>query len=576
MSRSGRAKALAGLVVFVITAASSAAAQDSAAAAAAQAEAVRRQAALQRPDGALPMPAGTTSAVAPEALSSPAGAPCVAVDRIVVRGATLLSPDRIAETVSAYEGRCLGLVEINSVLGAVTFAFVEAGWIATRVYLPEQDLGDGTLQLAVLEGALEKIAITGDGAPAVLGRQAAGAFPGMVGQPLNLRDIEQGLGQMNRLRSVEAQVSLAAGREEGGSVLEVTRSQGRRLWGTLSFDNAGIGATGLYESSAVLGIDDPFGLNDAFYVRLQRSMVDHPLNFGAEDPSGWSGWLGYEVPYGVWTVGFDAGRSGYRSAVPGTTGPIDTSGGSDVMGVRVERMLYRDAVSVTSLEGSLVWTDNENAILGTRIEASSYALTVARLALSRTQRLAAGESWATVALEKGLDLWGAPDDDVGRAGSPAAQFLLGTLEAGLSQPFGPDETPWLYEGRLVAQWSDDVLYGGHQIGIGGPTTVHGSRGAKLYGNRGAYLRNEVSRSLVGIGGFDWLSPYAGFDVGWVQSQPDLGLEGGTLTGAVIGLRGAAGQVWFEVSYARFVSTPDYLEAAFDDDGLALATLSVRF
>jgi hypothetical protein len=45
---------------------------------------------------------------------------------------------------------------------------------------------------------------------------------------------------------------------------------------------------------------------------------------------------------------------------------------------------------------------------------------------------------------------------------------------------------------------------------------------------------------------------------------------------VIGLRGAAGQVWFEVSYARFVSTPDYLEAAFDDDGLALATLSVRF
>jgi len=61
--------------------------------------------------------------------------------------------------VAQFEGQCLGLAEINNVLEVLVYLYVERGYIASRVYLPAQDLSDGSLDVVVIEGSLEDIVL---------------------------------------------------------------------------------------------------------------------------------------------------------------------------------------------------------------------------------------------------------------------------------------------------------------------------------------------------------------------------------------------------------------------------------
>ena len=47
----------------------------------------------------------------------------------------------------------------------------------------------------------------------------------MLGEPLNLRDLEQGLDQLNRLRSVDLTADIAPGSQPGASRI-ILRSRG--------------------------------------------------------------------------------------------------------------------------------------------------------------------------------------------------------------------------------------------------------------------------------------------------------------------------------------------------------------
>ena len=46
--------------------------------------------------------------------------------------------------MAEYSKRCLGVAEIEQLLGAVTREYIVDGYITTRVYLPPQDLTRGT------------------------------------------------------------------------------------------------------------------------------------------------------------------------------------------------------------------------------------------------------------------------------------------------------------------------------------------------------------------------------------------------------------------------------------------------
>ncbi|WP_394852393.1 POTRA domain-containing protein, partial [Klebsiella variicola] len=90
-----------------------------------------------------------------------------------------------------------------------------------------------------LEGKLEKITMEG-----AAKRELTMAFPGLEGHILNLRDIEQGMEQINRTRATPVQIEIQPGEKPGGSIVNLTATAERPLLLSMSVDNSGQKSTG--------------------------------------------------------------------------------------------------------------------------------------------------------------------------------------------------------------------------------------------------------------------------------------------------------------------------------------------
>ncbi|MBO0131600.1 MULTISPECIES: ShlB/FhaC/HecB family hemolysin secretion/activation protein [Agrobacterium tumefaciens complex] len=516
---------------------------------------------------------------APDTASSAPGETCLPVSRISVSGTTLVPAATVTHTIRRWEGRCLGLAELNSVLEALTYLYVERGYIASRAYLPEQDLSDGSLDISVIEGSLEDITLNGK-APS--DNRIATAFPGIRGEPANLRDIEQGLDQINRLRSSKGKIALQSGKGQGGSVLDVAVEQARPWHVSLSADNLGGNATGIYQSRADFGLDNIFGVNDEWLFGYQRSMDHHPLFLSSDRPNSNTLTAAVSVPYGYWTFGINGSWSNYHSTLQGPLSAIETSGGSHSVAPYVSRVLHRDQTSKTWMTGRLTWKETENFLLGSRIDVSSRVLSVATVELGHSRQLLGGQASVSFGYNRGLDILGAFDDSTAPAGSPKGQFETLSASLGYFRTQELGAATMIFNTSVTGQWTDDLLFGSEQMSLGGYSTVRGAREAILYSGKAILMRNELSVLLPELNDAEAtriigrLEPYVALDLGHSAADPSGTALGGNIIGGAIGLRNRGGRINFDVSYADILSMPDLPSSLRPSSGLVQARLSVSF
>ncbi|OWF72392.1 hemolysin transporter, partial [Yersinia frederiksenii] len=130
-------------------------------------------------------------------LTFPIEKPCFVIDRIKISGAEPLPRwlplQRIADQA---QGQCLGAKGINLLMSQIQNRLVDHGYVTTRVLAPQQDLNSGTLALQVVPGKIRRVELTPDSDRYVT---LFSAFPARPGHLLDLRDIEQGLENLQRL-----------------------------------------------------------------------------------------------------------------------------------------------------------------------------------------------------------------------------------------------------------------------------------------------------------------------------------------------------------------------------------------
>ena len=523
-------------------------------------------------------PAGSDSSAPQRDVSAP-GETCSPVNTVSVAGVTLLQIRTVNSVISEFEGKCLSLSDLNNILKELTFLYVEKGYITSRAFLPEQDLADGSLEIVVVEGSLESIVL--DGEPDVHNGQINSAFPGLVGKPVNLRDIEQGLDQLNRLRSNNAKIELEAGKEPGASILKVARNKSKNWYGAVGFDNLGSSSTGEYQSRIDLGFEDVLKLNDQWNFSYQRSMDKHPVYF-ADVPSSDTFTGSFSIPYGYWTFGIDGSWSEYDSQIAGAISDIDTSGLSQSVSANLSRVIHRDQISITSLSGKLRWKRTENFILGNRVDVSSRDLVIGSLDLLHSRQFLGGQFVALASYNQGLDIWGAFDDDTAPAGSPKGQFRSINGSISYYKPFKLGDLTATYNGQVTGQYTPDLLFGSEQVAYGGYSTVRGLRESVVFGNRGILSRNEFaiqlphSDSELFTRAFGAFEAYSALDFGHVFEEDSFGIEVGKLTGVTIGLRNRGGKINFDLSWSDIISASDNLKAATNSSGIFYARASLSF
>ncbi|WP_181432444.1 ShlB/FhaC/HecB family hemolysin secretion/activation protein, partial [Pseudomonas aeruginosa] len=194
---------------------------------------------------------------------------CFEIRRIELEGAGHLGESARRQLLAPYQGRCLGVGQLNALLKAVTDHYLDRGYVTTRAYLPQQDLASGTLRIIVVEGRLEGLDSSALASP----RELAMSFPGRTGELLDLRELEQLVDQLSRLPSRQAQLELVPGSEVGGSRVRLKGERDKPWRVSATRNNDGDVSTGEQQMGLGLDWDSPLGLADQLNLRANRDAV---------------------------------------------------------------------------------------------------------------------------------------------------------------------------------------------------------------------------------------------------------------------------------------------------------------
>ncbi|NTI17527.1 ShlB/FhaC/HecB family hemolysin secretion/activation protein [Agrobacterium rhizogenes] len=523
-----------------------------------------------------PKPA-QTEAQQPAASGGQKAGPCFAITHVEVEGVKQFSATAIDTVTAPYANRCVGVGEINSLLRDLTHLYLNKGFVTSRVYVPAQDIaGTKVLRLVAVEGTLSDIYINGKPAPG--SGMLATAFPGMKGHITNLRDIEQGLDQINRLSSNNAKTAMLPGKTDGTSILNI-ENKPDHPW-HLSFGNSNLGQeqTGYSKSSASVGYDNLFGINDQWNFSYEHSGPDYPWrDDGVGKSNSYSG--NVSVPYGYWTLSLNGSWYGYDSSVPGNFGTLQTSGDSKQVGIGADRVIFRDKDSITTLNTGLTYKETNNFLLGSKIEVGSRKYTAGDLGISHSRRMLGGLWVFDLSYSQGLNLFDAvaPGDAGAGDADPRFSKFSGTIT--VTRPFEVSEQRFEINSIVTGQYSPDNLFGAEQISLGGYSSVRGTRETMLYGNNGFFVRNDLvwrtqpfadNAELAKILGE--FRPYVGLDYGRIARQARYRIDGGDMLGWTAGAKLAGGHVNFDIGYSDiFGGTTDRRDA-----GLLFVSTSVKW
>lgn len=460
-----------------------------------------------------------------------------------IGGVTLIDKDKLNARIKPLLAPCMGVGQINHLLATITALYVEKGYIASRPYLSSAPAAGQSLDILVDEGYIESIELADQSLPVSLG----GAFPGMLGKPLNLRDLEQGLDQLNRLRSLDLTADIAPGSQPGASkIILRSRTSGQSRWALgAGFDNLGSASTGRDRDTLSLTLDSPLELNDL----LSLSASD-TLNQG--DRYSRNASLYYAIPYGYWTFSTFASHAEYRAPFKLSTLTFHSTGITDQLSLRADRVLWRDQSHQLSANLQLAHKDVDSYLEKVRLGIQSPTLTVAEAGLNLFWLDRA--VWnLDVNYAQGLSGFGA-DDDADRQvkNLPKAQFRK--YRAGLSQwrngQLGAQA--WQWQSQLNVQYSPDPLPAIEQLLGTDDSAVRGYRVSSASGASGAIWRNTLRlplRTDLPV----QLTPRVGLDHGWIKA--DHGASGQRLSGASIGLNLGWKNLQVDVDYQRSLQTP---------------------
>lgn len=468
------------------------------------------------------------------------GNKCWAVSGLRVVGNRQLADQALVASLREQVLPCMGIDDINSLLKRITQLYVSAGFPTSRPFLRQQPRDGAPLDIVIVEGFVESIELADPALPLSLG----GAFPGVVGEPLYLPDLEQGLDQLNRLRAYDLGMDLLPGEMHGGTrVLLQPRTLGSRWHLDSRLDNRGSELTGRHRLSLGLGLDSPLGLNDDLRVSLLSSVFHAPGHTQGIT-------LYYSVPYGAWTFALNASELAYDAPLPHSRQNSD--GNSSYQGLSVERVLWRNQQGMLSASARLDRKQLINRSAGAVVTQQSPTLTSAEAGINLLW-LEGGLWNGYVGVAQGLD-WFAADDaplGVGRLRPDFRKYRASLLH--LRQ--GPANTPWRWQSELAVQYSEHALPAVEQLLVSDDSTVRGFRLRTYSGASGAAWRNTFSQPLPANGARPLqIRPYLGLDLGWARAA--TGKPSQRLAGAAAG---------FELSLPGTRLRLDYQRALYASD-----------
>lgn len=474
------------------------------------------------------------------AAAAPADVSAVQVNRIVFEGNASIDAADLLPLVQDALGRKLTLTDLQALADRITQAYRARGFLLAGAYVPAQQIDDGTLRLAVVEGDYGRIQITNASVlhSAVVDRYAAAMRPG---EPVTADTYQRSVLLLGDLPGIAASAALSAGAAAGTTDVALHLDDEARVAGTLALE-AGDGAVQTHWTAL---LNDLRGVGDQLTVGpLTLGTGTQSIGFSYRLPVGGRG-LAASFAYSA-DVQSDEPLPGLAVADGGQGSRIDlayplvrTPQLTETASLAYNRRVQREVIG-----GLLVRASTDDRVTASL---SSDGTQPDGGATSRSAALTLGSLGLAPAGVRAQDAAGA---------RTAGMYARLNLSGHLTQPLSPRTTFGL---EVDAQLASKNLDASSKLSLGGPSGVRAFAAGAVSADQGLLARLEWNRTLTAGGSGPKLHVLGYFDAGVadVDRFPWPGASGAPvrlLAGAGWGLQLGAGPISAQLLNAYPVGT----------------------
>ena len=254
-------------------------------------------------------PAPTPQKAAPVIRIEPSTAPAtpasdaakITINRLQITGARVYSEAELVALTGFKPGSELSLGELRGMALKITQRYRSAGYFVAQAYLPAQEIKDGAVTIAVIEGQYGKVAVRNQSnlADDLVQSQLGGINSG---DTVAIAPLESRLLLLSDIPGVNVTSTLVPGASLGTSDLIVDVVPGKRVTGSIDADNAGNRYTGEYRLGATVNLNNAAGRGDVASLRvltsgsgLNYARASYQMQFGKATAGVAYSWLGYEL-----------------------------------------------------------------------------------------------------------------------------------------------------------------------------------------------------------------------------------------------------------------------------------------
>jgi hemolysin activation/secretion protein len=486
-------------------------------------------------------------------------------------GNTAFTAQQLAEVTAPYTNRELTAEDLEALRLALTYYYINHGYLTSGAVLPEQDVADGVLTMQIIEGKITTVNVEDN--KWFRSSYFQSRINLATGPPLHVGELQERLRVLQanpRIERINAE--LLPGATIGENTLNVKVKEANPLKAWLEFNNFQSPAVGAEQGFVTLAHRNLLGFGDTLSLQYGRSSGVNPmLNFK------------YEIPVTPrdTTVSFQYRRFDF-AVKEDPFDVLDIKNKAQIFGVSVRHPVYRTADQELAFSLTGEHSRNESTLGGTPFELIAGSPN----GKFRVTALRFGQEYARRSSEQVISLLSRLSVGVGAMGAtangdpnlPDARFFswLGEAQWIRQLPFWRTQLV----SRGVVQLSNDHLFPLEQIAVGGRYSVRGYREFTLIRDNAAMgsieARVPVYTTKAGVDSV-FLAPFFDVGHGWQTTAATPGTPPKTL--ASVGI-GAIWNFWrgshFEIYYGKQLKRFDTDHNNLQDHGVHLQLVVEAF
>lgn len=196
----------------------------------------------------------------------------VQIKQFQFQGVSVFDEAVLHDRLKKYLNTEQSLAGLKQAVKIIATYYREQGYLA-KVYLPPQDVAEGIITIAVLEGHLGGIQLDKNSQTRlnpVFAMHFIDHYQ-QIGEPIHLKKLQRGVLLLNDLPGVKASSSLLAGEQKGKSIVNLNLSDTPFFSGYSSLNNTGGRSTGKNQITLVGALNNVSGYGDKVQATFVKS-----------------------------------------------------------------------------------------------------------------------------------------------------------------------------------------------------------------------------------------------------------------------------------------------------------------